>query len=63
MVAMFSGAKKFNQPLDKWNVGRADVDGMFIGANAFDFDKTIRVWKEKYPNLRDGYLFMGRGAI
>lgn len=58
MAAMFRNAKNFNQPLDKWNVDRTDVDGMFIGAKAFDQDKTINIWKEKYPKIHHSRLFM-----
>lgn len=63
MNAMFLDAKKFNQPLDKWNVDQTDVDGMFVGANAFNQEKTISVWKEKYPRGRYTYLFMTRTSI
>ena len=63
MSTMFFDAKKFNQPLDKWNVDRTNVDGMFVGAKAFDQDKTISIWKEKYPKLSYSRLFTNNVII
>ena len=53
MEAMFFKAKKFNQPLDKWNLKNCGIlDYMFRGAKAFNQEKTISIWKEKFP-MRD----------
>ena len=40
---MFDGAKSFNQPLDRWNVGRVeDAERMF--KNARSFSQPLDTW-------------------
>ena len=56
--AMFFRAKKFNQPLDKWNLkNTGSLDYMFREAKAFNQEKTISIWKEKFPYKVFRYLF------
>lgn len=56
--SMFAETKKFNQPLDKWNLKNCGtLDYMFRGAKAFNQEKTISVWKEKFPMRDFSYLF------
>ena len=58
MYSMFADTKKFNQPLDKWNLKNCGtLDYMFRGAKAFNQEKTISIWKEKFPNKVFNYLF------
>ena len=56
--SMFAETKKFNQPLDKWNLkNTGSLDYMFREAKAFNQEKTISIWKEKFPYKNFSYLF------
>ena len=40
---MFGGANRFNQPIEKWNIGNVEsIGGMFI--NALAFNQPIGKW-------------------
>ncbi len=53
MCSMFSDAKQFNQPLDKWTISKVEnMNDMFHGASVFN-QPCIENWnvsKVKYMN-------------